>query len=152
MLGILFVAVGLIVVLSPLVVQPRVSLEKIYWVGVVAMALGLGLVTTYQGTLINTDEKKFRNYISVVGIKFGQWIPLPMISKVKVISSTSRRTNIPNGISPTFSGTITDYSVLIYEKHNAKPFLRFSFNKKNKALAKADSLSKLLGVPKDAID
>ena len=152
LLGIILVAVGLIALLSPLVAQPRVSLEKVYLVGTGAMVFGFLLFTTYHGTLIDTEEKKFRNYHAVGGFKFGEWIALPIISKVRVISFTSRRTNTPNGISPTFSGTVTNYSVLLYEKHNGKPFLRFSFNKKNKAMEKADFLSAHLGVPLDRVD
>ena len=115
-------------------------MERALGVALAAIILGLVIVSSYDGTLINYTEKKFKEYSSVCGYKFGSWTSLPVIRTVKVVSSSYMSTNMPNGISPSFSGKVTDFKTLVYSDA-AKPVLSLVYSNREKAVKQARSLA-----------
>lgn len=140
LLGPVLIIAGLFALLSPLFLESGSSMEKIIGVGVGAIVIGLGIVSSYSGTLIDFTEKRFKEYFSIGGYKFGEWENLPDISTIKVISNSYVITNIPNGISPTFSGKVTDFKIFLYSDVS-KPVFSFVYSNKNKAIQKAKKLA-----------
>ncbi len=140
LLGSLLIMAGLLALVSPAFFRNENSMERVIGVGVGAITLGLVIVSSYGGTLIDFTENRFKEYHSVVGYKIGEWTTLPVILTVKVISTSYRSTNTPNGISPTFSGKVTDFRTLIYS-NNSKPVLSFVYSNREKAVKHAKSLA-----------
>ena len=140
LLGSLLIMAGLFALLSPVLIESESSVERALVVGVGAIILGLIIVSSYGGTLIDFTEKRFKDYFSFGGYKFGEWTTLPVILTVKVISTSYVSTNIPNGISPTLSGKVTDFRTLIYSSAS-KPVLSFVYSSRNKAVKHAKGLA-----------
>lgn len=118
-------------------------MESVLGAGMGALIPGLVIVSSYGGTLIDFTKKRFKAYWSIGGYKFGEWKKLPVILKVKVISTSYIRTNTPNGISPTLSGKVTDFKTLIYS-NASKPVFSFVYSNRDKALKHAKSLASKL--------
>lgn len=140
LLGPVLVIAGLFALVSPLFLESESSMEKIIGVGVCAFIIGFGIVTSYSGTLIDFTAKRVKEYFSIGGYKFGEWTSLPVILKVKVISNSYIVTNIPNGISPTFSGKVTDFKTLIYS-NSSEPVLSFVYSNMDKAVKNARNIA-----------
>ena len=131
---------GLFALVSPVFFKNESSTERVLVVGLGATILGLMVVSSYGGTFIDFSEKKFKEYLSIGGYKFGEWTTLPIVSTVKVISTSYMNTNTPNGISPTLSGKVTDFKILIYS-NASKPLLLFVYSNRDKAVKHAKSLA-----------
>ena len=115
-------------------------MERVLGVGVGALILGLVIVSSYGGTLIDFTQQRVKEYFSVGGYKFGEWTALPAILTVKVISTSYISTNTPNGISPTLSGRVTDFKTLIYS-NASEPVLSFVYSNRDKAVKHAKRLA-----------
>lgn len=148
LLGSLLIVAGLVALVSPLVMEEQASLEKVYGVGVGALLLGLLIVTTYKGTLIDITGGKWKTYVSVCGFKFGEWASLPGIHTVKVIATTYLQTNTPNGISPTLTGSVTEF-VLAMCGSDATPLFSFIYTNRARAVEQAKRLAFNLGANLD---
>jgi len=59
---------------------------------------------------------------------------------MNLISTTYTRTNVPKGISPTFSGKVTDYKTIL-SSNGDNPVLTFAYSKKKKAIKQATRLA-----------
>lgn len=130
LIGLLLTLAGLFALLSPTFLTVGVSTERILVVGIGTMVLGLLIVSSYSGVCIDYTKKRFQEYTSVLGCKFGEWEDLPDIKEVKAISISYMSSNTPNGISPTLSGRVTDYKILMYS-NDAQTVLSFEYTKKN---------------------
>ncbi|GGF26781.1 hypothetical protein GCM10011339_13630 [Echinicola rosea] len=115
-------------------------MERVFAVGTGAIIVGLLIITSFSGTLIDFTQNRFKEYQSVVGYKFGEWTTLPEIIKVKVISNSYISSNTPNGISPTLSGKVTKFKTLVYS-NSSKPILSFEYSTMNKAVKHAKRLA-----------
>ena len=140
LLGFLFIAVGIFAIISPAIIKSDSSLNRSFYVGATAIILGSMIVLTYSGTVIDFNKKRVKEYLSVFGYQFGEWTNLPNIIKIAVITVNYKATNTPNGISPTWSGNVTDYKVFLYSKKST-PILSFIFSNKERAVKAAKLLS-----------
>ena len=139
-LGSLLIGAGFFALVSPVLIKSESSIERALVVGVVAIILGLIIVTSYGGTLIDFTERRYKEYYSIGGYKYGEWTQLPVILTVKVISANYISTNTPNGISPTLSGKVIDFKTLIYSAAS-KPVLSFVYSNRDKAVKNAKVLA-----------
>lgn len=139
-LGALLIMAGLIALISPLFFNRLSYTNRVFVLGGFAIIIGLMIISTYSGTLIDFTGKRRKAYWSIGGYKFGQWVDLPKIKIVKVISASYLSTNVPNGISPTLSGKVTEHRLLIYSGA-AEPLLSFVYSNKKKALTHAKNLA-----------
>ena len=140
LLGTLLIFAGLFALASPAFLESGSSMERIWAVGIGAIIVGLIIITSYNGTLIDFTQNRFKEYQSVVGYKFGEWTILPEIAKVKVISNSYVSSNTPNGISPTLSGKAIEFKILIYSKLSI-PVLSFLSSNEDKAVKYARDLA-----------
>ena len=60
LLGLLLVFTGFFVLVSPAFLSSGSSIEKVLAVGMCSVIIGLLIVLTYKGTLIDFEEKKFK--------------------------------------------------------------------------------------------
>jgi hypothetical protein len=148
LLGLILVFTGIFVLVSPAFLSSGSSIEKVLIVGMVSVIIGLLIILTYKGTLIDFEERKFKKYSSVAGFKFGDWKPLPLLSKIKSESKTYISRNTPNGISPTLSGRVTEYHTTIYSI-NSKPIFLFNYSNPKESLKQAKRLAKGLEIDLD---
>jgi hypothetical protein len=144
LLGSICIIAGLFVLVSPLLFDKENPVEKILGVGIGAITIGLAIVSSYGGTQFNFTEKSYKEYSSICGFKIGEWTKLPEVTTVKLITKNYISINTPNGISPTFSGKVTDYKLLIFS-HSTIPEFSFVYTKKNKAVKHAKTLADHLG-------
>jgi len=147
LLGVLLVLAGLFALLSPLFFQSSTPQSTITAVGVGALVIGGLIISAYQGTRIDLEQKKVKDYFSVAGLVFGQWQALPPVGQVRVIGVTFKSTNTPNAISPTLSGKVTQFKVLLYEPGARKPFDTFIYSKQAAAQAQGKAIAQALQVP-----
>jgi hypothetical protein len=138
--GSLFIIAGLFALVSPAFFNIEISLERVIGVGVGALIFGLLIVASYSGTLLDFSNSRFKQYVTIFGYKTGEWTKLPNIIKVKVISSSKLMTNKPNGLSPTFSGKVTDFKVQLYS-NASKPILSFVYSKQDRSVKDAEILA-----------
>ena len=140
LLGTLLIIAGLIALVGPIFYKSGSSTERILAVGTGSLALGLAIISSYSGTLIDISQNRFKEYISICGFKIGEWMILPEILKLKVISNSYINTNTPNGISPTLSGKVTDFKTLLYSD-DQKPVFSFTYANRDKAVKQARRLA-----------
>ncbi|TXK26407.1 hypothetical protein FVR03_21845 [Pontibacter qinzhouensis] len=148
LLGLIFIGAGLMSLLSPFVLNDPDSFMKSMVVGGVAVAIGVLGVSAYSGTLLDVDGRKVKNYSAILGYKFGRWEPLPPISKIAVLPAHYKSSHTPNGISPTWSVTVTAYKVVLCAANTAAS-PSFAFTKKEHAIAEATTMAASLKVPCD---
>ena len=140
LLGTLLIIAGLFALVSPALLANGSSLERTFTVGIGAIIVGLLIITSHNGALIDFTQNRFKEYQSVLGYKFGEWTTLPEIVKVKVISNSYISSNTPNGISPTLSGNVMEFKILIYSKHSI-PVLSFIYSNEDRAVKYARDLA-----------
>lgn len=140
LLGTLLVLAGVFALASPTFLKSGSSLERVLVVGIGAIMIGLLIISSYNGTQIDFKRKRFREYFSVGGYKFGEWIALPDILKIKVISNSFLSSNTSNGISPTLSGKVTRYHTFIYS-NSSEPLFSFEYSKMDEAVRQAKRLA-----------
>ncbi|RIJ37038.1 hypothetical protein [Pontibacter oryzae] len=140
LLGVLLLLAGVFTLVSPAFLKNESSTERVLLVGTGAVTLGLLIVSSYDGTLIDFTKNRFKKYFSIGGYKFGDWISLPNIVSVKVISASYISTNTPNGISPTVSGRIIRFKAVLYS-NASKPEFSFVYSNRDKALKHAKLLA-----------
>ena len=140
LLGLLLIAAGLFALTSPMFFSSESTWGKTVLVGGGALLIGLLIVSSYGGTRIDVVKQRVKKYYSVGGYAFGKWTPLPAIATVKVTAISYRSRNTPNGISPTFSGEVTDFRVLLYSKE-ATPMRSFTYSSHDRAVGQATYLA-----------
>lgn len=145
LLGSLLIIAGLVALSSPYFLTFEQDMDRVLWVGSGAIILGFIIATTYDGTLIDFAEKKYKAYSSIAGFKIGEWRPLPDVSTLKVTSSSYIRMNTPNGVSPTMSQKVNDFNVLLYA-NEPKPTFSFVYSNKDKAIKHATYLASRFNV------
>lgn len=138
--GLVFMAIGLFTMVSPAIMQSDSSLEKASVVGASAFLLGLVVVTSYGGSLIDFERKRMREYFCLCGFRIGQWTALPDIKRISVVPVSYRVTNTPNGITPTLSRQVSGYRALLYAS-GTKPELAFDYPTKERAITDTRILS-----------
>lgn len=138
--GLIALAAGLFVCISPLFLSGSSSTEKVILVGTIVTVIGLIILTSYSGTLIDFSEKRVKEYSIFCGFQNGDWQAIPEIRKVKVINANFKSSNTPNGISPTLSGQVTEYKVLLYGSAPT-PVTSFIYKREDQALENAKLLA-----------
>lgn len=140
LLGTLLMLAGIFALVSPTFLEIGSSMERVLAVGIGAILIGLLIVSSYGGTMIDFTQKRYKEYQSIGGYKFGEWKALPDILEVKVISTSYIASNTPNGISPTLSGKVTDFKTLLYSD-SSKPVFLFAYSNRDKAVTHAKRLA-----------
>ncbi|TFV94196.1 hypothetical protein E4S40_09150 [Algoriphagus kandeliae] len=140
LLGLILVLVGIFVLISPSFLESGSSLEKVITVGVATLIIGLIILSSYRGTLLDFSKNRYKNYFSILGFRFGEWNLLPQISKIEVLPYSYKSQNVPNGISPTLSGKVNSFKVILHSNSYQRIF-SFDYSNLNKAVKKANQIA-----------
>lgn len=128
----------MIVLTVPLLGEEDTAFIEVFLVSGVPMIIGVFMISTYSGTLMDFEANKSKEYQSILWFKFGEWQNLPKIENAELIHYTYFKRNTPNGISPTLLGEITVYKcVLLVE---GKKFMVFDYSKETDAIAALDKI------------
>lgn len=139
-LGLLLMLAGLLAFLSPYLFSIGVSARQAHYTGLITFLIGLSIVSFYEGIMFDFAGKRYREYYTILGLKLGQWSALPTITNLEVVSKTKRVSNTPNGISPTLSGNIKEFYVLLLDDQQT-PRFKMKFVKQNAAETCARQIS-----------
>ncbi len=132
LLGVLFILAGTFSLISPYLIEDT-SAERSLYIGIGGVSFGLMVVSAYSGVIIDFKEKRVKEYSAFLGYKFGQWADLPEIASVRLVTDRYEATNVPNGVSPTLSGEVTDYVALLCTPEG-QPTLSMVYTKEEKAI------------------
>lgn len=113
-LGAILLLASSIVLLSSVFIETADNLQKTLWVGLSAFAAGLIIINTYEGTLIDLDNKRIKEYFSFCGFKTGKWQKLPSLKTIKLVPIEEKTSNTSNGISPTISTIKFSYQIILF--------------------------------------
>ena len=138
--GFVLLLMGMTVWITPFFLEVDTPISKILLVRGIPVLLGLGLVSTYSGTLIDFERKKIKKYRNILWIKTGKWESLPKVENAELIHYTYQHTNLPNGISPTGSYEITTYKCVL--KLEGKGLLVFDYAKEKDAIRALGQIQK----------
>ena len=147
----IFVFAGLFALASPYLTLSNVSQLRATIVGLVAIALGLVLKLNYYGLQIDMAKSRIRNYVAILGIRRGQWRPMPEIKKINLTSAKVSSWNTPNGISPTFKSNVTTYTIGLFSNEESPEYF-IQMESAMMARVRAAQLSKLFGIAIDNLE
>ena len=145
LIGLLLVLAGIFALGSQLFLTNGSSTERELAVGTGALLIGILIISSYSGTLIAFNKKRVKEYVSIAGFKLGDWVALPDITRVRLASNSYISSNSPNGISPTLSGKVTDFKILLYS-NTSQPIFSFNYSNKQKSIKQARLLAAALNV------
>lgn len=144
-LGLILISMGVVVVLTPLFMEVETEVLEIGLVAGIPTLIGLILISTYTGTLLDFQNRKYKEYQSVFWFKFGEWQELPKIERAEMVLHSFRSRNVPNGISPTLSGEVTIYKCVVIA--NGTKFLALDFAREKDAIAALQKIKTGLRLP-----
>lgn len=113
-----FMLAGLFALMSPYILELDVTKTRTVIIGSVFICIGVLLKSCYMGIQIDPQKKRFRYFNAYFWIKFGSWMDLPLLEKVVHTSKKVTFWNTPNGVSPTFKGRATIYTLGLFSNKN----------------------------------
>ena len=145
LLGLVFMLAGIFSILSPQLLEVDQSDNRSLWIGLAFALIGLLASGIYSGIEVDMSGKRFRNFRAFLGIKLGDWTDIPALNGIYLFSQTEEFTSMPNGITPTLSGNVTDFYVMGIST-DTKPVFSLAYEEKAKAQEAAEKISKGLEV------
>jgi len=142
----IFIFAGVFSLTAPYFISLEVSQARTIIVGVVALIIGIVLKINYYGIQIDFDQKKYRNFISILGFKQGNWIVLPELERIVLTSKNVSTWNTPNGISPTHKSNATIFTIALF-RNSEQLELFFQTENESDAINKAKQLAEKLHIP-----
>lgn len=111
------------------------------WFGPVAGLIGFALFFTVRGNQIDFENKLYRDFIDLMGIKYGKWIALPEIEYVTMFHQNITQRGSVASIDSNFSRSKVKLKLIVSktEHYNAG-----QFNTREEALHAAKLLAKNL--------
>ncbi|MEB2783442.1 hypothetical protein [Algoriphagus persicinus] len=144
LIGVLLISIALIIWVTSYLFDNKTDPLTLYLIVGISFLLGLLSLSTFTGTLIDFEGNKFKEYQSIFWIKFGEWQELAKIEQVELILHSFRRTNTPNGISPTLSREITIYKCVLVA--GGTKFISLDFVSEKEAIKALQTLKSGLGI------
>ncbi|MTI21485.1 hypothetical protein E1176_10690 [Fulvivirga sp. RKSG066] len=129
-LGLLLIVAGLFVATTPMFFAISYS-AKLILVSSISFFLGVFLAFSYEGLQLDFVNKRKREFTSVLGLKFGEWVGIEHLTTLSISSHSRLAQNTPNGITPTLSAVETLFKITAHSTHS-KVFTLW-FHKKEKA-------------------
>lgn len=133
LIGTLLVLAGVANMVIPLFVESDLTQNQSLLIGAVVIIVGLGIVFTYDGILIDFEQRRVKDYASLCGFKKGEWRALPSTLGIEVMVKEEQSTNTANGISPTLSTLTVTYEVILKNTATQKAETVLSYSKEKQA-------------------
>jgi hypothetical protein len=105
---------------------------------------GLFMALTYSGTVLDTDDRKFRPYTCLFGmITTGKWLPFEGFTHFIIQRATRKYTSYSRG-SVRFDMNISDVKLLLANKNGSRKILIARFDNFELAQKEKEDLSLIL--------
>ena len=143
--GLLLIVAGPVIVSSTLFFDFQISDQELWTVGGCATLIGVLMLTVYSGTLIDTKQKRYKNYQQVIFIKIGTWEGLPQIKRIRLKSKNLIIRGTPGGISPSITTKSTIYKIFLYD-WESRTVLSLQYTDQEKAERSLETLGQALKV------
>jgi hypothetical protein len=118
------------------------SIENLL-IGISMILAGPFFWSSHYGIQINTKENKFREYVSMYGIKKGKWQSLDYTPFISVLKSRSG-TRVYSSSSHSTTNMSNSYDVCLLNKTHRKKFVLKKFDSKHQAEKYAENISSKL--------
>lgn len=141
----LFIAAGVFSFSSPYIMDSDISSGRAAVVAAGAILIGVSLKLNNFGLQVDIKKDRIRDYVSIMGIKKGQWQRIPDVQKITLTSKNVSSWNTANGISPTFKSTNSIFTIAIFSDRSAPDYLIQIENERH-ASKQAEKLSAFFGV------
>jgi len=148
MLGLIFIAIGIFTLVSPLFMGGNTTVLKASLAGGSSIVVGCMIIASYGGTYFDFTEKRYKEYYSISGFRIGRWQTIPAVRSIKVFPHTFKGTRTADGIHPSTSGNVTLFVLALYAD-KPKPVLVFENRNMDKTMREAKILSEKLKVLMD---
>lgn len=70
--------------------------------GLLGIAIGIGLLTYQSGVELDTDNNKYRSFMKILGYRLGEWRVLPKVNYVTVVRSLAITSETESGAAAGF--------------------------------------------------
>jgi hypothetical protein len=105
---------------------------------------GFFMAFTYNGTIIDTDNKKIKPYTALFGIfKTGKWIDANQFTRFNIIKATKRYTTYSRA-NVRFDMNVSDIELLLINRNGSKKIVLNKFSNFEDAHKEMEELSQLL--------
>jgi hypothetical protein len=105
---------------------------------------GIFMTHTYDGILIDTDNKRLKPYTALFGlVKTGNWIEAGEFTRFSIVKSTKKYTTYSRG-SVRFDMKVSDIELLLINRNGSKKITLNRFNNFEEARKEMDLLSDIL--------
>ena len=142
LLGFLLAGAGLLVLISPWIIESGSSIEKTIAVGITVGLIGLILISLTSGILLDITENRIKHFQKVLWMKFGDWEKIPQVQAIELIHHSYQSKNIPNGITPTMVGQMTMYKCVL--KSSDEVILSLDFSKEKAAIEAMEEIQGMI--------
>ena len=113
LLGLLFLLGGMFSLTIPYLLETVELTNRSLQTGIAFTAIGLITSSLFKGYLFDLKGRRLKAYQSILGFKFGSWQKLDQLASIRQLVLTEESTNLPNGITPTLSGTTVEHLVIL---------------------------------------
>jgi len=105
---------------------------------------GFFMAFTYNGTIIDTDNKKIKPYTALFGIfKTGKWIDANQFTRFNIIKATKKYTTYSRA-NVRFDMKMSDIELLLINRNGSKKIVLNKFSNFEDAHKEMEELSQLL--------
>ena len=116
------------------------------WMAIILAVVGLFVLTASEGTEIDLQNKKFREYTSVYFMKTGEWVSFDSIEKIYINKNKVRQKVTPSRTGFTTTFTFSQFSA--YLKFNEEETVELVKHKDRMAVMKrAQTWAAQLNIP-----
>lgn len=105
---------------------------------------GIFMTFTYDGILIDTDNKRLKPYTALFGLlKTGNWLEANRFTRFSIVKSTKKYTSYSRG-SVRFDMNVSDIELLLINRNGSKKIILNKFNNFEEARKEMDLFSSIL--------
>jgi hypothetical protein len=99
---------------------------------------------TYNGTIIDTDNKRLKTYTALFGIfRTGKWIDADQFTRFNIIKATKKYTSYSRA-NVRFDMNVSDIELLIINRNGSKKAILNKYSNFEDAHKEMEELSKIL--------
>jgi hypothetical protein len=105
---------------------------------------GFFMAFTYNGTIIDTDNKRLKTYTALFGIfRTGKWIDADQFTRFNIIKATKKYTSYSRA-NVRFDMNVSDIELLIINRNGSKKAILNKYSNFEDAHKEMEELSKIL--------
>lgn len=126
LLGLFITLAGITALVGTLFFYPEDKTNFNLIIGSISIGIGILLMTFSTGKILDFQNSRFKEYFSVLGIKYGSWKDLPPIQKVELVHHEYVSRSVPNAITPSFYTRNLVFKIAMLSAEKVEMVLEFS--------------------------